>query len=142
MTLKEFKRNAAAYGANLDHWPRSARVDALSLLDTSGEARDALADAAITDMVLSAASSPSVSARREARVYDRIAECLTRRVVPEFVPWFLSRPPFRAAPLAGFLASMAVVGFLSYSQGLITFERTNPPSLSGVMIVSYLGDTR
>jgi hypothetical protein len=58
------------------------------------------------------------------------------------VPWFLSRPPFRPAPLAGFLAGMALVGFLSYSQGLISFERTSTPALSGVMIVSYLGDVR
>ncbi len=40
MTLKEFKRYAEAYGADLDSWPRSARVDALALLDDSAEARD------------------------------------------------------------------------------------------------------
>ncbi len=142
MTLKEFKRNAAAYGADLDRWPRSARMDALALLDGSAEARDLLADATITDALLDAASTPLVSARREAQVYDRIADCLSQRIVPDFVPWFLSRPPFRPAPLAGFLASMALVGFLSYSQGLISFEKTSTPALSGVMIVSYLGDVR
>ncbi|CAO3451093.1 hypothetical protein [Azospirillum largimobile] len=142
MTLKEFKRYAAAYGADLDRWPRSARVDALTLLDDSAEARDLLADAAVTDTLLDAASTPLVSSRREAQVYARIADCLSQRVVPEFVPWFLSRPPFRPAPLAGFLAGMAVIGFLSYSQGLVTFEKTSTPNLSGVMIVSYLGDVR
>lgn len=142
MTLKEFKRYAAAYGADLDRWPRSARVDALTLLDDSAEARDLLADAAVTDTLLDAASTPQVSSRREAQVYARIADCLAQRVVPEFVPWFLSRPPFRPAPLAGFLAGMALVGFLSYSQGLITFEKRNTPNLSGVLIVSYLGDVR
>jgi hypothetical protein len=142
MTLKEFKRYAAAYGADLDRWPRSVRVDALTLLDDSAEARDLLADAAVTDTLLDAASTPLVSSRREAQVYARIADCLAQRVVPEFVPWFLSRPPFRPAPLAGLLAGMAVVGFLSYSQGLVTFEKTSTPSLSGVMIVSYLGDVR
>lgn len=140
MTLKEFKRNAAAYGADLDRWPRSARLAALTLLDDSAEARDLLADAAVTDTLLDAASAPLVSSRREAQVYARIADCLAQRVVPEFVPWFLSRPPFRPVQLAGLLASMAVVGFLSYSQGLITFEKTNTSKLSGVMIVSYLGD--
>ncbi|MDR6773454.1 hypothetical protein [Azospirillum sp. BE72] len=142
MTLKEFKRYTAAYGADLDRWPRSVRVEALTLLDDSAEARDLLADAAVTDTLLDAASAPLVSSRREAQVYARIADCLTQRVVPEFVPWFLSRPPFRPAPLAGFLAGMAVVGFLSYSQGLVTFEKTSTPNLSGVMIVSYLGDVR
>ncbi|KAA0592606.1 hypothetical protein J2848_006105 [Azospirillum lipoferum] len=142
MTLKEFKRYADAYGADLDRWPHSARIDALALLDDSAEARDLLVDAAVTDALLDAAPTPLVSARREARVYDRIADCLAQRVVPEFVPWFLSRPPFRPAPLAGFLAGMALAGFLSYSQGLISFEKTSTPSLSGVMIVSYLGDTR
>ena len=142
MTLKEFKRYAAAYGADLDRWPRSARVDALTLLDDSAEACDLLADAAVTDTLLDAASTPLVSSRREAQVYARIADCLSQRVVPEFVPWFLSRPPFRPAPLAGFLAGMAVIGFLCYSQGLVTFEKTSTPNLSGVMIVSYLGDVR
>lgn len=142
MTLKEFKRHAAAYGADLDRWPHSAKVDALALLDGSAEARDLLADAALTDALLDAASTPLVSARREAQVYDRIADCLAQRIVPEFVPWFLSRPPFRPAPLAGFLASMALAGFLVYSQGLVSFEKTSAPGLSGVMIVSYLGDTR
>ncbi|SMF30512.1 hypothetical protein SAMN02982917_1416 [Azospirillum oryzae] len=142
MTLKEFKRYAAAYGADLDRWPRSVRMDALALLGGSAEARDLLADAAITDALLDAASTPLISARREAQVYDRIADCLAQRIVPEFVPWFLSRPPFRPAPLAGFLAAMALAGFLSYSQGLISFEKTSTPDLSGVMIVSYLGDVR
>ena len=142
MTLKEFKRYAAAYGADLDRWPRSTRVDALTLLDGSAEARNLLADAAITDALLDAASTPLVSAGREAQVYERIADCLAQRIVPEFVPWFLSRPPFRPAPLAGFLAGMALVGFLSYSQGLISFEKTSTLALSGVMIVSYLGDVR
>ncbi|CAO3409590.1 hypothetical protein [Azospirillum largimobile] len=142
MTLKEFKRYAAAYGADLDRWPRSARVDALTLLDDSAAARDLLADAAVTDMLLDAASTPLVSSRREARVYDRLADCLAQRVVPDFVPWFLSRPPFRPAPLAGFLTVMAVVGFLSYGQGLISFEKASMPGFSGVMIVSYLGDVR
>ncbi|PWC39238.1 hypothetical protein [Azospirillum sp. TSO35-2] len=142
MTLKEFKRYAAAYGANMDRWPRSALPEALALLDGCTEARDTLADVAVTDALLDAASAPVVSSRREAQVYDRIAACLAERVVPDFVPWFLSRPPFRAAPLAGFLATMAVVGFLSYSQGLVSFQKTTTPSLSGVMIVSYLGDAR
>lgn len=59
-----------------------------------------------------------------------------RAVVP------LSRPPLRPAPLAGFLAGMAVVGFISYSQDLVAIERTSAPSLSGAMILSYLGDVR
>ncbi|MBK1837036.1 hypothetical protein JHL17_06400 [Azospirillum sp. YIM B02556] len=142
MTLKEFQRYAAAYGADLDRWPRSARLDALTLLDGSAEARDLLADAAVTDAFLDAATTPLVSARREAQVYDRIAHCLAQRAVPDFVPWFLSRPPFRPAPLAGFMACMALIGFLCYSEGLISFETASSPSLTGVMIVSYLGDTR
>ncbi|WP_049976262.1 hypothetical protein [Azospirillum sp. B506] len=142
MTLKEFKRYAEAYGADLGRWPRSAQLEGLDLLDGNAEARTLLADAAITDALLDAASTPLVSARREAQVYDRIADCLAQRIVPEFVPWFLSRPPFRPAPLAGFLAGMALVGFLVYSQGVISFEKTSAPDLSGVMIVSYLGDTR
>lgn len=63
-------------------------------------------------MLLDAASAPLVSPGREARVHARIADCLAQRVVPECVPWFLLRPPFRPAPLAGFLAGMAVVGSL------------------------------
>ena len=46
------------------------------------------------------------------RRHLRRSIALAQRVVPECVPWFLSRPPFRPAPLAGFLAGMAVVGSL------------------------------
>ncbi|MCG5238521.1 hypothetical protein [Azospirillum doebereinerae] len=143
MTLKEFKRYAAVHGANLDRWPPQVAPEALALLDDSEEARRELGDAAITDQLLNAATAPDLSDEREQRVYDRIFERLAERTVPEFVPWFLAKSPLRAAPTAGFLAAMAVLGFLTYNQAVLPFQRTNSLDLSGAMIVSsYLGETR
>lgn len=144
MTLKEFKRYAAVHGANLDRWPPTVAPEALTLLDNSDEARCVLADAATTDLLLGSATAPVASAERERRVYERIVERLAEgRMVPELVPWFLSKPPLRIAPTAGFLALMAVLGFLTYSQGVLPIQRVVALDLSGAMIVSsYLGETR
>ncbi len=142
MTLKEFKRYAAAYGANLDRWPRPAAADALALLDHCAEARLELGDAATTDRLLGSATAPLVSAEREQRLYERIFDRIAERAMPEIMPWFLAKPPLRVGPTAGFLALMGVLGFLSYNQGLLPLQNT-AQDLSGVMIVSsYLGDAR
>lgn len=148
MTLKEFKRYAAVHGANLDRWPPPVAPEALALLDHCEEARHALADAATTDLLLGAATVPVDSAEREQRVFDRIFEKLAERTVPEFMPpefmpWFLAKPPIRIAPTAGFLAMMGVLGFLTYNQGILPLQRTATLDLSGAMIVSsYLGESR
>ncbi|MBP2232084.1 hypothetical protein J2847_005409 [Azospirillum agricola] len=142
MTLKEFKRYAAVHGANLDRWPPQVAPEALALLDLNEDARRELADAALTDGLLDAATVPAIPTEREQRVHDRILERLAERTVPEFVPWFLAKPPIRIAPTAGFLAMMGVLGFLSYNQGILTTQRANSLDLSGAMIVSYLGETR
>lgn len=143
MTLKEFKRYAAVHGANLDRWPPPVAPEALALLDHCEEARRELADAATTDLLLGMATAPVDSAEREQRVFDRIFEKLAERTVPEFMPWFLAKPPIRIAPTAGFLAVMGVLGFLTYSQGVLPLQRTTSLDLSGVMIVSsYLGESR
>ncbi|SMH45038.1 hypothetical protein [Azospirillum agricola] len=142
MTLKEFKRYAAVHGANLDRWPPQVAPEALALLDLNEDARRELADAALTDGLLDAATVPAIPTEREQRVHDRILERLAERTVPEFVPWFLAKPPIRIAPTAGFLAMMGVLGFLSYNQGVLTTQRANSLDLSGAMIVSYLGETR
>lgn len=142
MTLKEFKRYATVYGANLDRWPSSAASDALALLDHSEEARLELGDAATTDWLLGSATAPLVSADREERLYASIFERIAERAVPDIVPWFLAKPPLRVGPTAGFLALMGVLGFLTYQQGYMPLPGRGTQDLSGVMIVSYLGDTR
>lgn len=143
MTLKEFKRYVAIHGADLDRWPPRLVPEALALLDGSEDARLDLADAAVTDRLLDAATAPQVSAAREQRVYARILDQIAERTAPEFMPWFLAKPPLRIAPTAGFLAMMGVLGFLTYNQDLVPLQRGNTLDLSGATIVdSYLGETR
>ncbi len=143
MTLKEFTRYASVHGANLDRWPVKAARAAQDLLDHSEEARGVLADAALTDALLDAATEPDLSDEREQRVFDRIAERLDAQTVPDSMPWFLARSPLRIAPTAGFLAMMGFLGFITYHQGIVTLPgAARAHDLSGVMIVSSLGDMR
>ncbi|WP_298379655.1 hypothetical protein [Azospirillum sp.] len=143
MTLKEFTRYASLHGANLDRWPVKITLAAQDLLDRSQEARDVLADAALTDELLDQAAVPHVSAKREQRVFDRIATRIAEQAIPESVPWFVAKSPIRIAPTAGFLAMMGFLGFLSYTHGLLPMPSSTPShDMSGVMIVSYLGEIR
>ncbi len=143
MTLKEFTRYASLHGADLDRWPVKIVLAARDLLERSEEARNVLADAALTDELLDQAAVPHVSVQRERRVFDRIAARIAEQTVPDVVPWFVAKSPIRIAPTAGFLAMMGFLGFLSYTQGLLPVSSsTTSHDLSGVMIVSYLGEMR
>ena len=58
MSLVRFAELAAAYGADLDRWPDSERLDALALAARSAEARDLLADAHGVDAALAMLDRP------------------------------------------------------------------------------------
>ncbi len=56
-----FRTLSETYGAALEHWPEAERAAARVLLERSPEARDALADAALLDRILSTAEPPPPS---------------------------------------------------------------------------------
>ena len=139
MTLKEFKRFADLYGGDIDRWPATDGVDALTLLENSAEARAILADAAALDALLDRAA-PMVADDSVQRVLDGIATRLDTPVERVPAPWSLSAPPMRFWPTAGFLAVMGMAGFLAAAQGVLP---VSPPQANGyaevVVNSSYLG---
>ncbi|MBK4720781.1 hypothetical protein JJL56_18090 [Azospirillum sp. YIM DDC1] len=139
MTLKEFKRFADLYGGDIDRWPATDGVDALTLLEDSAEARAILADAAALDALLDRAA-PAVTEDSVQRVLKGIAARLDAPVRPAPTPWTLAAAPMRFWPTAGFLAAMGMAGFLAAAQGVLP---VSPPQANGyaevVVNSSYLG---
>lgn len=86
MTPKRFRVLADSYGADLQRWPESLRAQARALLETSAQARAAIARARELDEVITAAY-----ATREARLWrgesadatlQRLREHVTARIDP------------------------------------------------------------
>ncbi len=61
MPFARFRTLTETYGAAPEHWPEAERAAARVLLERSQEARDALADAALLDRILSTAEPPPPS---------------------------------------------------------------------------------
>ncbi|MDQ2106617.1 hypothetical protein [Azospirillum isscasi] len=143
MTLKEFKRFADLYGGDIDRWPATDGVDALTLLENSAEARAVLADAAALDALLDRAA-PKVGEDSVQRVLSGIAAALdapAERAPP--APWTLSAPPMRFWPTAGFLAAMGMAGFLAAVQGVLPVRNAQAHNYAEVVVSSsYLGAIR
>ncbi|TWA66380.1 hypothetical protein FBZ82_10845 [Azospirillum brasilense] len=139
MTLKEFKRFADLYGGDIDRWPATDGIDALTLLEDSAEARAILADAAALDALLDRAA-PAVDEDGVRRVLSGIAARLDASVEPPPAPWSLSAPPMRFWPTAGFLAAMGMAGFLAAAQGILPLQNPQANGYAEVVVdSSYLG---
>ncbi|MGY0714627.1 hypothetical protein [Azospirillum argentinense] len=143
MTLKEFKRFADLYGGDIDRWPATDGVDALTLLENSAEARAILADAAALDALLDRAA-PAVDEDSVHRVMDGIAARLDAPPAERVpAPWTLSAPPMRFWPTAGFLAVMGMAGFLAAAQGVLPVQSAQANGYAEVVVnSSYLGAIR
>ncbi len=61
LPFARFQTLTEAYGAAPEQWPEAERAAARALLDRSPEARDALADAALLDRILTTAEPPPPS---------------------------------------------------------------------------------
>lgn len=134
MTLKELRHYAELYGGDLARWPAPVRREALSLLDVSEEARDALAGAAALDALLDDAA-PRISDRRVERVIDRVGERIDVVTPRVRSPWFMAAAPMRFWPTASLLAAMGVAGFLTVSQGVMPAQATATHDLYDVLSI-------
>ncbi|MFC5357693.1 hypothetical protein [Azospirillum himalayense] len=139
MTLKEFKRFADLYGGDIDRWPATDGVDALTLLENCAEARAILVDAVALDALLDRAA-PVVAEDSVQRVLDGIATKLDAPVERLPAPWSLAAPPMRFWPTAGFLAAMGMVGFFAAVQGVLPVQSAQTRNYAEVVVTSsYLG---
>jgi anti-sigma factor RsiW len=70
LTLAEFQRMLAAYGADLQRWPAGVRENARSLLATSAEARELARGEAALDALLEQVAMPGLDPAFERRLNE------------------------------------------------------------------------
>jgi hypothetical protein len=137
MTLTRFHHLTQVHGANLDRWPAEHHAAARELITHSDEARRILAEAAALDHLLDQAGTRLSDARLE----NMIAE-LDRRIESpadaEAIPYPPVRPPpHHLWPTAGFLAAMALLGFLGGDPNLLQPSKAPAMHIADAITPSY-----
>lgn len=115
MTIPRFHHLAQTHGADIERWPTATRAAARDLLARSDKAQRILAEAAELDHWLDRATQTT-----DASV-ERLMAAIDRRIDAETSnPFSPIVPPARSQWSAvGFLACMAVLGFLAGDPALL-----------------------
>lgn len=110
MTISRFHHLAQVHGADIERWPAQVRAAARELLAGSPEAQRIMAEAADLDRWLDRAAHQATDAQME-RLFAAIDGQLdTLPAVPTTAVPPRARSAWRAA---GFLAGMAILGFVA-----------------------------
>lgn len=110
MTISRFHHLAQVHGADIERWPAQVRSAARELLTRSDEARRIIAEAADLDRWLDRAAHQATDAQVE-----RLLAAIDRQLDARPAAPMPAVPPLARSlwPAAGFLAGMAILGFVA-----------------------------